>query len=68
MMHAALGLPLEKARKLVEEAGKECVLMWTLPPRRPDKTGSARVVRAKEEAGTVFLTVSFFEDALEEET
>ena len=65
MMSKVLGLPLEKALEAAE--GRECVLEWTHPPRRPDKKGSARVVRAKEEAGTVILTVSFFEDGREDE-
>ena len=44
------------------------VVEWTRPPRRPDKTGRARVVRVRENGGTVEITVSPFEDALEEET
>ena len=46
--------------------GKECVVEYTSPPRKPDKTGNARVVRVKEadNGGTVILTVSPFEDTL----
>ena len=64
MMQRALGLPLDQALALLE--GKECVVEYTYPPRKPDKTGNARVVRVKEadNGGTVILTVSPFEDML----
>lgn len=63
MIHPALGLPLPLA---LERLGEEnCRVEWT---RRPDKTGRARVVRVRENGGTVEITVSPFEDALEEET
>ena len=43
MIHPALGLPLPLA---LERLGEEnCRVEWTRPPRRPDKTGRARVVR-----------------------
>lgn len=64
MMQRALGMPLDQAKALL--AGRECVVETTRPPRRPDKTGNARVVRVKESGGTVLLTVSPFEDELEE--
>jgi len=64
MIDRALGLPLEKAMELFE--GKKCVVEYTRPPRKPDKTGNARVVRVKEadNGETVILTVSPFEDTL----
>lgn len=64
MITCALGLPLDKAMELY--AGKECVVEYTRPPRKPDKTGNARVVRVKEtdNGGTVILTVSPIEDTL----
>ena len=64
MMCRALGLPLDKALELFQ--GKECVVEYTRPPRKPDKAGNARVVRVKEadNGGTVILTVSPFEDTL----
>ena len=67
MIHRALGLPLQKALELFE--GKRCVVEYTRPPRKPDKTGNARVVRVKEadNGGTVTLTVSPFEDVLKSE-
>lgn len=65
MMKAVLGLPLAQAKALL--AGQECEVEFTRPPRRPDKTGAARVVRAACFAGTVRLTVSFFDDTAEEE-
>ena len=41
MIHPALGLPLPLA---LERLGEEnCRVEWTRPPRRPDKTGRARV-------------------------
>ena len=67
MICRALGLPLEKAMELFE--GKECVVEYTRPPRKPDKAGNVRVVRVKEadNGGTVILTVSPFEDTLKSE-
>ena len=66
MIHPALGLPLPLA---LERLGEEnCRVEWTRRPRRPDKTGRARVVRVRENGGTVEITVSPFEDTLEEET
>ena len=64
MINRALGLPLPEALELFQ--GKECVVEYTRPPRKPDKTGNARVVRVKEadNGGTVILTVSPFEDTL----
>ena len=65
MTEDALGLPLDQARALFP--GRDCHIEWTLPPRRPDKAGSARVVRVCERGETVVLTVSLFEDAPKEE-
>jgi hypothetical protein len=65
MTEDALGLPLDQARALFP--GRECRIERTLPPRRPDKAGSARVVRACERGETVVLTVSLFEDKPKEE-
>ncbi len=67
MIKRALGLPLDKAMELFE--GKECVVEYTYPPRKPDKTGNVRVVRVKEaeNGGAVILTVSPFEDMLKSE-
>ena len=64
MINRALGLPLKRAMELFE--GKDCVVEYTRPPRKPDKTGNMRVVRVKEadNGGTVILTVSPFEDTL----
>lgn len=64
MINRALGLPLDRAMELFE--GKDCVVEYTRPPRKPDKTGNMRVVRVKEadNGGTVILTVSPFEDTL----
>jgi len=62
MMKAVLGLPLAQAKALL--AGKDCEVEFTRPPRRPDKTGAARAACF---AGTVRLTVSFFDDTAEEE-
>ncbi|MGI5883361.1 MAG: hypothetical protein ACOX83_00180 [Candidatus Spyradocola sp.] len=64
-VHPALGLPLSLA---LEQLGEEnCRVKWTRPPRHPDKTGSARTVRIRENGGTVEITVSPFEDVLKEE-
>ncbi len=65
MTRDALGLPLARAEALF--AGRTCQVEWTLPPKRPDKAGSARVVRAVERGETVVLTVSLFEDTPKEE-
>ena len=64
MMDRALGLPLDRALELFQ--GTECVVEYTRPPRKPDKTGNARVVRVKkaDNGGTVILTVSPIEDTL----
>lgn len=64
MMHAALGLPLDQAKALF--AGRECVVEQALPPRKPDKAGSLRVVRVKMCGEAAVLTVSPFEDAVED--
>ncbi len=64
MIDRALGMPLSMALRLFE--GRECIVETTRPPRRPDKQGNARVVRAEENGGAVRLTVSPFEDTLEE--
>lgn len=63
MMKAALGLPLEMAKQLF--AGQECVVETTLPPRKLDKKGCLRVVRAAKRGEAVVLTVSPFEDTVD---
>ena len=65
MMKAVLGLPLAQAKALL--AGKNCEVEFTRPPRRPDKTGAGRVVRAPGFAGAVRRTGSFFYDKAEGE-
>ena len=62
MMQRVLGMPLSMAMENL--SGREVTV---LPPRRPDKQGSMRVVRAQDNGGAVTLTVSPFEDTLEEE-
>ncbi len=65
MIHSALGLPLPLALQALGE--ENCRVVWTRPPRCPEKTGSARVIRVREYGGTVELTVSPFADSLKEE-
>ena len=65
MMQRVLGMPLTMAMENL--SGREVTVLTALPPRRPDKQGSMRVVRAQDNGGAVTLTVSPFEDTLEEE-
>ena len=65
MMQRVLGMPLSMAMENL--SGREVTVLTALPPRRLDKQGSMRVVRAQDNGGAVTLTVSPFEDTLEEE-
>ena len=64
MIERVLGLPLSMAMEHL--SGREVTVETALPPRRPDKQGNMRVVRAQDNGEAVTLTVSPFEDTLEE--
>ena len=65
MMQRVLGMPLSMA--LENLSGREVTVLTALPPRRPDKQGNMRVVRAQDNGEAVTLTVSPFEDTIKEE-
>ena len=66
MMQRVLGMPLSMA--MAHFPGREIAVETALPPRRPDKQGSMRVVRVQENGGAVILTVSPFEDTMEDKS
>ena len=65
MIERVLGMPLSMAMEHL--SGREVAVETALPPRRPDKQGNMRVVRAQDNGEAVTLTVSPFEDTIKEE-
>lgn len=65
MIGRVLGMPLSMAMEHL--SGREVAVETALPPRRPDKQGNMRVVRAQDNGEAVTLTVSPFEDTIKEE-